>query len=268
MDKKSEMERVARIFDEYEIHQTAKAVRSLVTELYVEKVSVDFETAFKKLQELFREEFISGIDTDPSFRKNLHQAFTSLAGSAVRRNRPLVRKVVKDFEPSMERILNSYRVIRDIGRSLTTNPQLKLKQKWFGACFAYVMIVEGVFRELCEYILMLDDIRTGKSRTFSQIEALSMFKLVEEITSKLDISIFTEGYFNRLRNAIAHANFRFNETTGKMNFKDVYQGKVRDVGDFTLEEFGKKFYLKIDDLYTIISSFWMLGKLADVYHDC
>lgn len=53
-----------------------------------------------------------------------------------------------------------------------------------------------------------------------------------------------------------------------MNFKDVHRGVEKDVGDFTLKEFGKNSYLKIDDLYTLISSFWILGKLVEVYHDC
>ena len=268
MDKKGEMERVARIFDEYGLPQTATIVRSLIENLYGKKASVDFKMAFKEIRNKFREEFIAGRDTDPSFKKSIYQAFETLAVSASRKNRALVEKMVKDFEPSMKRILNSYTVIGDVGKSFTQNPQLTYKQKYYGACFAYVMIVEGVFREICEYILMLDDIRTGKSRTFNQINALSIYDLVQQIRSQSDISILTKGYFNRLRNAIAHANFRLDETTGKMNFKDVHQGVERDVGDFTLEEFGKNYYLKIDDLYTLISSFWILGKLVDVYHDC
>lgn len=267
MDKKSEMERVAKVFDEYEMSQTATAIRSLATDLYEKRVSVNFETAHRNIQDVFRQEFISVKDTDPSHKKKLHQAFISLAVSATKRDRSLVEKRVKDLEPTMERILNAYRVIGDVGRSLTENPQLTYEQKYYGACFAYIMIVEGVFRELCEYILMLDDVRTGKARTPSQIENLPMYDLVQEIRSKSDISVLTEGYSNHLRNAIAHANFRF-INAAKMNFKDIYRGREIDVGGFTLEEFGKNYYLKIDDLYTLISSIWMLGGLVLIHQDC
>lgn len=127
-------------------------------------------------------------------------------------------------------------------------------------------MVEGVLRELCEYILMLDDVRNGLSTSLSEIESLPLFDLVvKEIRSKADIAVLTDGYNNHLRNAIAHANFKFDESTSRMNFKDEYKGKVKSL-DLTIEEFGQ-YYLKIDDLYRLLSSFWLLGRLVNIYQD-
>jgi hypothetical protein len=266
MDKKSEMVKVAEVFDIYEFRKTAESIRRLSNDLYKNHKKVNFDKTFEQLQETLKEEFISR-GTDPSFRRKLGSDMISLIKAAGKKNHVLVKKQVADFEPSMRRIMNSYMVIGDIGESLTKNTQITNKQKYYGACFTYLLMVEGVFRELAEYILMLDDIRTGRVRKFSEIETLSIHDLAKEIESKSDISILSKGYSNNLRNAIAHAHFRFNNATGKMTFKDVYHGKEKLVGDFTLDEFGE-YYLKIDDLYTLISSFWMLGWLVNVYHDC
>jgi hypothetical protein len=267
MDKKGEMEKVAGVFDLYELGETAKAIRGLSNDLYVVCKKVDFEKAFGKIQDVLKVEFISSGSTNPSFRKNLHSALIRLANSATKINPALVRKQIKDFDTSMQRINNSYGVIDDIIRSLVENRKLTIKQHYYAECFGYLLIVEGVFRELCEYILMLDDIRMGRSRNFSEIESLPFFDLVvKEIRSNADISIFADGYHNHLRNAIAHANFRFDETTQKMNFKDEYKGKVTSI-NLKIEEFGE-YYLKIDDLYRLISSIWILGRLVTIYQDC
>jgi len=266
MDKKSEMEKVAKVFDIYEFRKTAESIRCLSNDLYKNSKKVNFDKTFEQLQETLEEEFISR-GTDPSFRRKLGSALISLMNAATKKNLALVKKQVSDFEPSMQRIMNSYMVIGDIVESLTKNTQITNKQKYYGACFTYLLMVEGVFRELAEYILMLDDIRIGHVRKFSDIETLDIYDLAKQIESKSDISILTKGYSNSLRNAIAHADFRFNNATGKMAFKDVYHGKEKLVGDLTLDEFGE-YYLKIDDLYTLISSIWMLGWLVNVYHDC
>jgi hypothetical protein len=267
MDKKGEMESVAGIFDLYELRETAKAIRDLSNDLYVVRKKVDFEKVFEQIQEVLKTDFISSGSTDASFRKNLNSALVGLMNSATKVNSALVKKQVKDFDPSMRRINNSYGVIGDVIKSFLENKNLTMKQHYYAECVGYLLIVEGVLRELCEYILMLDDIRTGKSRSFSQIESLPLFDLVvKEIRSKADISVVADGYCNHLRNAIAHANFTFDETTQKMSFRDEYKGKVISV-DLNMDEFGE-YYLKIDDLYRQISSIWMLGKLVMIYQDC
>jgi hypothetical protein len=266
MDKKGETEKVAGIFDLYELLETAKAIRCLSNDLYGVCKSVDFDKAFEQIQGILKAEFISSGNTDPSFRKKLHSALIQLMDSATKANFALVRKQVKNFT-GMQRISNSYDVISDIIGSLVENKKLAIKQHYYAECFGYVLVLEGVFRELCEYILMLDDIRMGSSRNFSEIEKLPFFDLVmKEIRSKADISVLTSGYSNHLRNAIAHANFRFDETTQKMSFKDEYKGKVTSI-DLKIEEFSE-YYLEIDDLYRLMSSIWILGKLVTIYQDC
>jgi len=267
MDEKGEMDRVAGVFDLYELQETAKAIRGLSNDLYGVCKKVDFDKAFEQLQGVLERDFISSGSTDPSFRKNLHSALIRLVNSATKANSALVKKQVKDFDTSMQRINNSYGVIGDVVKSLIESKKMTIKQHYYAECFGYLLVVEGVFRELCEYLLMLDDIRMGRSRSFSEIESLPLFELVVNgLKSKADIAVLTDGYDNHLRNAIAHANFKFDETTQKMNFKDEYKGKVTSI-DLEIEEFGE-YYLKIDDLYKLISSIWMLGKLVTIYHDC
>jgi len=266
MDKISEMEKVAGVFDLYGLPKTAKAIRSLSNELYGVCKKIDFEKSFGQLQDVLRTEFISNGGTDAPFRKKLHSALIRLADSATKANGALVKKQIEDFDNSMQRIKNSYGVIGDVAKNFLENKQLTKKQHYYAECFGYLLIVEGVFRELCEYILMLDDICRGCSRSFSDLEALTLSDLVAEIRKKASISVFTDGYDNLLRNAIAHANFRFDETAQTMNFKDEYRGRVRSK-DLKIEEFGD-YYLKIDDLYKLISSIWMLGRLVAIYQDC
>jgi hypothetical protein len=264
MDKKGEMEEVAGVFDFYGLPETAKAIRGLSNDLYVVCIETDFEKALGEIKLIFKTEFISSGSANASFRSKLHLAYVKLYESANKANNALVEKLFRDFEDSMRRISNSYGVIGDVAKNFLENKNLTIKQKYYAECFTYLLIVEGVFRELCEYILVLDDIRSGHSRSFSEIEELHLSNLVNEIRSKADISVFTEGYKSRLRNAIAHANFRFDENTQEINFKDEYKGKVRTIPPLKIEDFGV-FYLKIDDVYRLITSFWELLSLVIIY---
>jgi hypothetical protein len=266
MDKKGEMEKVAGVFDLYDLPNTAKTIRGLSNDLYGVCKKIDFEKAFGQIQNVLKMEFISSVSIDASFGEKLHSALIRLVNSATKANGALVKRRIKDFDSSMQRIKNSYGVIGDVASNFLKNEQLTKKQHYYAECFGYMLIVEGVFRELCEYILMLDDISRGRPRNFSEIEVLPLFDLVMAIRSEASISILTDGYDNHLRNAIAHADFRFDETTQEMNFMDEYKGKVRCI-NMKIEEFGE-YYLKIDDLYRLISSIWMLGRLVTIYQDC
>ena len=87
---------------------------------------------------------------------------------------------------------------------------------------------------------------------------------MDEIRSKSNISIVANGYNNHLRNAIAHANFRFDENTQKMNFKDIYEGKTKSLS-LKIERFAQ-YYFKIDDVYRLMTSFWELLILVIIYN--
>jgi hypothetical protein len=263
MDKKGEMEKVAGVFDLYQLPKTAKVIRDLSNDLYVIRKKIDFEKVFEQIQEVLKVEFISNGGTDASFRKKLYSAYIQLVNSAGKADLALVKKQTEDYASSIQRIYNSYGVIGDVSKSFLENKQRTTKQHYYAECFGYLLITEGVFRELCEYIIMLNDISKGRLRSFSQLELLSLADLVKEIRSKMDISVLTHGYDNYLRNAIAHTNFRFDETTQKMTFTNEYKGKATSIA-LKIEEFGE-YYLKIDDLYRLVSSIWMLGRLVITY---
>jgi hypothetical protein len=266
MNKTAEMEKVAGVFDLYGLLETAKQIRDLSNQLYGLRKKIDFEKAFRQLQHTLKIDFISNGLTSAFFRRRLHLALIRLMNSATKINGALAKKQIKNFDSSMQRLNNSYDVIRDVTKNFLENKQLTKKQHYYAECFGYLLVVEGVFRELCEYILVLDDIRRRRSRSFSDLECLPLFNLVTEIRSRRDISVLAEGYDNLLRNAIAHANFRFDETAQRMNFRDEYKGRTRSL-DLKIEEFGE-YYLKIDDVYRLMSSIWMLGRLVIIHQDC
>jgi hypothetical protein len=66
--------------------------------------------------------------------------------------------------------------------------------------------------------------------------------------SELD-PVFFEGYNDRIRNAIAHARFSYDEHTKKMTFKDRANRKQPAFTEtLSIEEFGIKYYGKVDSL--------------------
>jgi hypothetical protein len=263
MDKRGEMEQVAGVFDLYKFPKTAEVIRSLSNDLYVTRVKIDFEKALREIRRILKMEFVSS-SANASFGRKLYSDLTALENSAFKANATLKGKRLKGFYSSMVRIRNSYDVIGDVASNFMGNEKLTIRQQYYAECFMYLLIVEGVFKELCEYVLMLVDIERGRSRSFSEIERLDLYDLVKEIRSNSDVSIFVEGYGNHLRNSIAHANFRFDENTQEMSFRDEYKGKATPLPSLKIRDFAQ-YYLKIDDVYRLITSFWEILRLVTIY---
>jgi len=89
-------------------------------------------------------------------------------------------------------------------------------------------------------------------------------KSLRHFKSELD-PVFFEGYNNHIRNAIAHARFRFDNAKSRMIFKDIAtKCQPEYFEDLSLREFVNKYYDKIDSFCRLRVFYMLLLGVRDL----
>jgi hypothetical protein len=112
-------------------------------------------------------------------------------------------------------------------------------------------MIEGLFDEVIWLLYATKKAIKGASPDYEAMKktALQWYK------SYLN-PVYFEGYNDRIRNAIAHTGFSYDENTKKMTFKDRcdYHQNVRRQAyqeTLSLQEFGAKYFEKIYELFLL-----------------
>jgi hypothetical protein len=131
--------------------------------------------------------------------------------------------------------------------------------RYYGLCFMYLVYVEGVYDE---YIRLLYTFRKATDGVNIAFEAIKD-KGVWELATDLD-PVFSEGYNNRIRNAIAHAKFKYDDANKIMSFRDRATKNQHEYSkSLSLEEFGIQYYDKIDSFCRLVNFYFVLLVARD-----
>lgn len=127
-------------------------------------------------------------------------------------------------------------------------------------CFDYMLIMEGVFDEAVRIIYRLAAMRENVILSVDEIryDTPSCLKGdLEILLGKEMITVLYDGYSSIIRNAIAHASFTFDRSTGKTSFLDLYKrGRMRlRKRQITLSynELFTNYYQKLEDVATYLN---------------
>ena len=138
--------------------------------------------------------------------------------------------------------------------------------QFHGMCFHYQLYVEGVFDEAIRLLYLLTSSGKGESTSLEEINKMSLWKLRSEFKRLGLPDVFFKGWENgRVRNSIAHCRFRYDNSLGKMRFKDTDPtGRNPDYDrSFTLAEFGE-LGTQLSDVYLIIQNIWLMLRIRQL----
>jgi hypothetical protein len=105
---------------------------------------------------------------------------------------------------------------------------------FYMVCFSFLLAMEGIYDELVRFVFATEQIISGKptpSIEWLKNQRAGTLKATLRTPSEV-FSIWDEGH--RIRNAIAHSRFFYNEKTRKMRFVDIGYRNPKDVYDRTL----------------------------------
>jgi len=258
--RSEELVRLSKVFINGDYPKTADWIERLSKELVRPRARVgEVILDLKDVMQTFRGEFI-GSRQNWEYRQNCHDTFVKIVLEMIESTRSKTPEMMNKTYPALKAGGETLRNITEVYLALVSPKRLSEKRKYYGFCFLYLLMIEGLYDENIKILYMFKKAKKGEKVGYDDIreKPLHFFK------GKIQ-PIFFEGYNNRIRNAIAHAKFRFDEKTKQMIFWDR---KTRRQPEFkkalSLQEFGIKFYDKIDSFCRLRQYYMLLLGVRDL----
>lgn len=261
-ERSKELDRVSTKFVEGGFPLTANWIKRLSKTLLLPRVTFGEALAdWKDIEQTFKNEFI-GSDENWKYRERCYDALDKIVHDMIKARG--IQASSKTFEmilPALERGNEALSNIAEIYLALVASKRLSEKRRYYGLCFMYLISVEGLYDENIKILYIFRKAAKGVDVDYDTIsEDKSLWSFKSELQP-----VFFEGYNNRIRNAIAHAKFRFDDAKNKMIFKDIatkHQPEYRD--ELSLTEFAIKYYDKIDSFCRLRTFYMILLGVKDL----
>jgi len=258
-----ELERIAAFFKQENFKETARQIKRATKSLSTGKPPADvLRENFRKTYRSFQAKFVQ----KDSFRKSIFSQIDDTLMSAISAQRGRIKQKFKELAKLFVKMREASENIGVIASVFLRSKSLTKKEKYYGACVVYLMIVEGLFDKMIRVLYVLRHAANGIDVSLKDVYSKSPWELRRYLRRTLGGSdILFGGWENRhLRNAIAHSNFKYDEKTKKMNFQDVNPtGRVTYNKSLSFDQFSK-YYQKIDDVSYLVNRMVMLIRVRDL----
>lgn len=242
--------------------KTARWVQRLAETIMLPNVTLEEVSAdLKDVFDTFRIEYI-GDDRNANYRESCFDEFTKLFKTMIKKIPTKTAQTLEGLLPAFATGNQTLDNIAEIHQALVASEDLTEKRRYYGLCFEYLVFIEGLYDENMRILYAIKKAIDGNKVEYEKIEEKSLCDFRSDLPS-----VFFEGYNNRLRNAIAHARFAFNDNTQKMTFKDR-KGKSQPefCETLSIQEFVVKYYGKVDNLCRLCNQYMLLLGIMEFVH--
>jgi len=243
--------------------QTSQKIVELSKILDLQKVPQDFEKQWIAVVTQFEKEFAQGN----KFRKQCLDEIVRIIITAI-------KNIGKDFPKKLLEIYKLFRNMRigrdtvgDIGKIVDNLKDPKfMEERFYLLCFAYLIMVEGIFDECVRILYFLMVISRGTGLNFQKVKEMKVKDVEKEFKKNGFSPIFLRRWKekNSLRNSIAHARFEYDSNNKLMHFLDVnpWTDKVNYDRFLNFNQFAK-IGLEIEDTVEAFLLFFLTLKIRD-----
>ncbi|WNZ29983.1 MAG: hypothetical protein IAX21_03755 [Candidatus Bathyarchaeota archaeon] len=260
-ERSTELYRVSQKFNYSGFTNTSKWINRISKDILSKKVTIaEIKSDWDDIELSFRNEFI-GKNENWKYRELCYDAIEKIfqdliANRGIKKSSEAIERVMPALELGNEGLEN----LKEIYYTLVEPKRLSEKRRFFGLCFMYLILLEGLFDETIRVLYILVKAQKGVDIDYESVET----KNVGELKNGLPTILF-EGYNSRLRNSIAHARFRFDDVQNKMTFNDIAT-KYRPAYSETLsiKDFAVNYYDKIDNLCRLRTFYLILLGTRDL----
>lgn len=258
-ERAKELDRVSIQFDN-NYPFTAKWIRKLAQNLLIPRVTLDEVVKdWEDIVQTFRSEFV-GSGENSKYREQSYEDLVKIIWEVINKRGTDSSKIFEKVLPALERGNEALANLAEIYLTLVSSKNLSEKGRYYGLCFMYIILTEGVYDENIRILYILKKASTKLDMEYEAIQDKNLWFFKKRLEP-----IFFEGWNNRVRNAIAHARFRFDSATNKMTFKDIANKFEPEYSErLSLREFGNRYYDKIDSLCRLRSYYMLLLGVRDL----
>lgn len=244
--------------DEY--LETANRVISLAIGLIQSQPVTTLKESFNGLLSTFQREFVK----EDTGRIILFSAvrFTIISAHATAEKRQKVLAVLPLFEEAIENSRNFMPIMEAFKRFVDEDD---MRMHYYAMCLLYLFNSEGVFDAATRILYAMNLI--GREQFVPQdLSEMKWYNLRDGLADmRLPAGIIFEGWADgRVRNAIAHSRFSYDDVTRKMRFRDL-RTRYQPAYDhsFTIYEFSDM-CTKLDNLFHVTLNYLILIRVLDL----
>jgi hypothetical protein len=253
-----EMTKMADLFKEKGYDRTANKILEFA-EIQKEKdVPSDFMKKLDDVFDLFQTEFEKLLPVGQDYRKRCFEEIKSIVFKAIGRMHPAFAQAILKIHPSLKRLNHGRRITGEIADELSRK-QIKDENVLFHLyCFAYLIMVEGIFDELARVLFFFLVVENKRIPTPQELRKMNVWKILREFKPT---PVFLENWPEKknIRNAIGHATVFYDSLKKEARFIDEIAGydKILSLNQFM--EMG----LQLDDSVAAFTYIIILLKLYD-----
>lgn len=198
------------------IIQQWRKTRKTITSLHL----VDQFNSIKYVT--FRDEFLDTFDYPP-FNAKIFDAIDNLMARLTHTDKGLKWSALfyRMFtDTSMpQNISATHKILTSLNRAREELPDNE--QRFYVVCFMLQLAMEGIYDEIVRFVYVTEQVIQDKHIDPDKIEHLEIRDIRDRITRSQKQIIDVWDHAHRVRNAIAHARFRYDQNDKKMRFVDV-----------------------------------------------
>jgi len=240
---------------------TAKWLHKLAETILLPKVTVaEVNYILNEVFDAFKVDFV-GSDENSEFREQCYTAYTKLIWAMIKKkgyrtSSKAFNNLIPAFESRTQALFN----MAEIFQTLVASEDLPDKRRFYGLCFMYLILVEGVYDEEIRILYSIKKATDGIQIDYNKIKD----KRLWDFRNDLEAIFFIDNH-DRIRNSIAHARFKYDDKRGLMTFRDRLSNKKPEYyEELTLKEFGIKYYGRIENICRLDSRYMMLLGVGDL----
>lgn len=253
------------VFNQKGYVQTSEKIVKLSKILDLPQVPKDFEKQWISIVTQFEQEFAQGVHA--KFRQGCLEQIAKIILTAI-------KKIGKDFPTKLLEIFNLFHNLRmgkdTVGKIGNIIENLKdsefIEERFYLLCFAYLIMVEGIFDDCVRILYFLWMNSMGSSLKFHEVKEVRVKDIKKDFEQSGFPLIFLRNWEekNHLRNSIGHARFEFDSNSNLINFVDVNprNGKINYNCSLSFNQ-SAEIGLEIEDTVEAFLFFFLMIKIRD-----
>jgi len=261
-----EIDKLALLFHDKGYPRTAEAIRGFAGILKGKEVPADFLKRLDLLFDLNLDEFETILSVGQSYRKRCFEEIKEITIDSIGRMGSEFGPALLTLYPLFQRVNMFSKVTGSIAEQLSHKETLSEEVVFHLYCYAYLILVEGIYDELARILYFLAKVQKNNIPNLAGLERMSVRDVLRMFGST---PVFLERWDekNHIRNAIGHARTNYDVSRKRVRFIDVnsYGTQTFDSGDIPFSQFVER-ALEIEDSLTAFLHIFLLLKIFDLIY--
>lgn len=173
---------LAELLEQKRYHKTANEIRSFVEILKGKKVPEDLLKKMDSLFNLFQKEFEASLPVGQNFRKRCFEEIKSIVFGAIGRMGIIdFNQAILSTYPFLKRINFATKITGAIAEELNGKRITDKNVIFHLRCYAYLLLVEGIFDELARILYFLIKVSKNNVPSSGNLEKMTVWDILKRL---------------------------------------------------------------------------------------